>query len=122
MGNLVLDEVGIDQRHNLSAQRLILFKAVCVEDLEPDFEIGVTNENGRILLGVFLRAVQEPALIRARVFSIETRIEALDKISCQTIVDPRAIVFAKDNPGLALRISDDVLPTSSRAGDEEGPE
>ena len=121
MGNLVLDEVGIDQRHNLSAQRLILFKAVCVEDLEPDLEIRVTNENGRILLGVFLRAVQEPALIRTRVFYLETRIQALDNIPGETIVDPRAIVFAKDDPGFALRIPNDVLPISSGAGDEEGP-
>ena len=40
---------------------------------------------------------------------------------CETIVDPRAIVFTKDDPGLALRIPDDVLPISSGAGDEEGP-
>jgi len=45
-----LDEVGIDQSHNLSAQRLILFNVVPVDDLEPDFEIRVTNENDRILL------------------------------------------------------------------------
>ncbi len=38
------------------------------------------------------------------------------------IVNPRAIVFAKDDPGLALRVPNDVLPISSGAGDEEGPE
>jgi hypothetical protein len=54
-------------------------------------------------------------------FDIKTRIQALDKIPRQTIVDPRAIVFAKDDPGLALRIPDDVLPISSGAGNEEGP-
>ncbi len=70
---------------------------------------------------MFARAVQEPALIRIWILDIETRIEALDKIPRQTIVDPRAIVFAKDDPGLALRIPDDVLPISSGAGDEEGP-
>jgi|UPI0004B7F112 hypothetical protein len=37
------------------------------------------------------------------------------------IVDPRAIVFAKDEPGLTPGIPDDVLPISSGAGDEEGP-
>jgi hypothetical protein len=121
MGNLVLDEVGIDQRHNLSAQRLILFKAARIEELEPDLEIRVTNENGRILLVIVSRAVQEPALIRARVFYIETRIQALDKISGETIVDPRAIILAKMDPWFALRIPDDVLPISSRAGDEQGP-
>jgi hypothetical protein len=110
MGNLVLDEVGIDQRHNLSAQRLILFKAARIEELEPDLEIRVTNENGRILLVIVSRAVQEPA-----------RIQALDKISGETIVDPRAIILAKMDPWFALRIPDDVLPISSRAGDEQGP-
>ncbi|GEO19370.1 hypothetical protein [Microvirga aerophila] len=121
MGNIILDQVGIDQSYHLSAQRLILFKAVCVEDLQSDLEIRITNENGRILLGVFFRAVQEPALIWTRVFYIETRIQALDKIPGETVVDPRAIVFAKDDPRLALRIPDDVLPISSGAGDVEGP-
>ena len=122
MCSLVLDEVGIDQAHNPSAELLILFRAICVEDLKPDLEIRVTNENGRILLVAVSRALQEPALIGIRVFDIETCIQALDKILRQTIVDPRAIVFAKDDPGLALRIPNDVLPISSGAGDEEGPE
>ncbi|MBQ0818902.1 hypothetical protein KBI52_01240, partial [Microvirga sp. HBU67558] len=52
---------------------------------------------------------------------LQTRIQALDKISRQTIVDPCAFVFAEDEPELALRIPDDVLPISSRAGNEEGP-
>jgi hypothetical protein len=84
-----------------------------IKDLEPDLEIGVTNENGRILLVTVSRAIQEPALIRIWIFDIETRIQALDKIPGEMIVDPGAIVFAKDDPGLALRISDDVLPISS---------
>jgi hypothetical protein len=116
-----MDEVGIDQSHNLPAQRLILCKAARIEDLKPDLEIGVTNENGRILLVTVPLALQEPALIRIAIFDIKTRIQALDKVPGETIVDPRAIVFAKDDPGLALRIPDDVLPISSRTGDEEGP-
>jgi hypothetical protein len=115
------DEVGIDQSHNLSAQRLIYFKATRVEDVEPGLEIRVTNENGRILLVTVSRAFQEPALVRIRVFWIETRIQALDKIPRQTIVDPRAIILAKDDPGLASGIPNDVLPISSGAGHEEGP-
>jgi hypothetical protein len=91
--------------------------AVCVEDLEPDLEIRVTNENGRILLGDFSWVVQEPALIWTRVFDIETCIEAFDKIPGETIVDPRAIIFAKDDPGFASGIPNDVLPISSGAGD-----
>ncbi|MGF9764826.1 hypothetical protein AAII07_58130 [Microvirga sp. 0TCS3.31] len=122
MGNLGLDEVGIDQRHNLSAQRLILFGVLCIKGLEPDLEIRVTDENGWILLFVISLAFQEPALIWTRVFWVETRIQALDKISGEAIVDPRAIVLAKSEPRLALRIPDNVLPISSRAGDEEGPE
>ncbi|WP_262267351.1 MULTISPECIES: hypothetical protein [Microvirga] len=116
-----MGEVGIDQGHNLSAQRPILFKAARIEDLEPDLEIGVANENGRILLVTVARAVEEPALVQVRVVNNETRIQALDKISRQTIVDPCAIVLTKEDPGLALRIPDDVLPLSSRAGEEQGP-
>ena len=33
----------------------------------------------------------------------------------------RTIVFTKDEPGLASRISNDVLPIPPGAGDEEGP-
>jgi hypothetical protein len=121
MRNLILDEVGIDQSHNLSAQPLILFKAARIEDLEPDLEIRVTHENGWILLATVSQAFQEPALIRIWIFYIKTRIQALDKILGETIVDPGAIVFAKDDPGLAMRIPDDVLPISCGAGDEEGP-
>ena len=121
MGNLVLNEVGVDQRHNLSAQRLILFKAVCAEDLKPDLEIRVADEYGWILFVTVSRTVQEPALIRIGVFDMDTRVSALDKILRQTIVDPRAIVFAKDDPGLALRVPNDVLPISSGAGDEQRP-
>ena len=118
---MVLDEVGVDQSHNLPAQRLILFKATRVEELETDLEIGVAYESGRILLVPISLTLQEPALIRIRVFWIEIRIQALDKILRQTIVEPRAIVFAKDDPGLASGIPNDVLPISSGAGDEEGP-
>ncbi|MBD2750275.1 hypothetical protein IC232_26800 [Microvirga sp. BT688] len=121
MRSFGLDEVGIDPSHNLSAQRLVLFNVARVEDLEPDLEIRVTNENGRILLVTVSRAVQEPALVRVRVFDIETRTQALDKIPGETIVDPGAIVFAKEDPGFALRIPDDVLSISSGTGDEEGP-
>ena len=115
------EEIRIDQGHNLSAQRLILFGVPRVEDLKPDLEIRVANENCWILLITVSRAVQEPALIRIRVFWIETRIQARDKVPGETIVDPRAIVFAKDEPGLALGIPDDVLSTVAGAGDEEGP-
>ena len=120
MGNLVLDEVGIDQRHNLSAQRLIL-KAVCAKDLEPHLKIRVADEYGWILFGAFSRAVQEPALIRIRIFDIQTRIQALDKVLGETIVDPRAVILAEEDPGFALRIPDDVLALSSGAGDEQRP-
>jgi hypothetical protein len=122
MRNLVLEEIGVDQGHNRSAQRVILFKAARIEDLEPNLEIGVAYENGWILLVTVSRAVQEPTLIRLRIFHIQTRIQALDKISPQTIIDPRAIVFAKDDPELALRIPNDVLPILSGAGDEKCPE
>ena len=44
MRSRVLDEVGIDQGNNISAQRLIPFRACRVEDLEPSLEIRVTNE------------------------------------------------------------------------------
>jgi hypothetical protein len=84
----LLEEVGIDQGHNPTAQRLILFAVLCLKDLKPDLEIRVTNKNGRILLVSVSRAVQEPALVRVRVFWIETRIQALDDIPGETIVDP----------------------------------
>jgi hypothetical protein len=66
-------------------------------------------------------ALQEPALVRVRVFWVETRVQALDDVPCETIVDPRAIIFAKDDPGLTLRVADDVLSAVPGAGDEEGP-
>jgi hypothetical protein len=103
------------------AQRPILFEVVRVEDLEPDFKIRIANEKGRFLLVAVSRAVQEPALVRVRVFDIQTRIQALDKIPGETIVDSRAIILAKEEPGLASGIPNDVLPISSGAGDEEGP-
>ncbi len=121
MGSFVLEEVGVDQSHNLSAQRLVVFMDACVEDLEPDLEIRVTNENGRVLFVTVPRAAQEPTLLRIWIFDLKTCIEALDKIPGKTIVDPRAIVFAKDDPGLASRIPNDVLPISSGTSDEEGP-
>lgn len=117
----VPDEIGVDQGYNLSAERLILLRAARIEDLEPDLEIRIANQNGRILRVAFSRAVQEPTLIRIGVLYIETRIQALDKIPRQMIVDPRAIIFAKDDPGFALRIPNDVLPISSGAGDEKRP-
>ena len=120
MGNLIPDEVGIDQSHNLPTQRLILFKAARIKDLEPDLKIRITNENGWIL-HVASQPIKEPTLILTWVFWIETRIQALDNVTCETIVDPRAIVFAKDEPRLALGIPNNVLPISSRSGDDEGP-
>jgi len=56
-----------------------------------------------------------------RVFRMKTRIQALDKVSGETIVDPRAIILAEQEPGLALRIPDDVLPISSGSGEEQRP-
>jgi hypothetical protein len=117
----VLEEVGVDQGHDPSAQCLILFEVLCLEDLEPDLEIRVADEKGWILLVTVSQAVQEPALIRVRVFWVETRIQALDEVPGETIVDPRTIVFAKDDPRLAAGIPDNVLPISSGAGDEQGP-
>ena len=110
MCSLVMDKVGIDQSHNLPAQRPILFKAAHIEDLKPDLEIGVADEKGRILLVTVSLALQEPALIRIGVFWIETRIDALYKVPGQTTVDPRATAFAKDEPGFAAGIPDDMLP------------
>ena len=121
MRTLVLKEVSVDQGHNPLAQRLILFKVCCTEDLEPNFKIRVANENSRIRLVAVSPALQEPALVRVRGFRMETRVQALDNVPRETIVDPRAIVFAKDDPGLTLRIPNDVLPISSGSGDEEGP-
>jgi len=117
----VLDEIGIDERCNSAAQRLILFGVVRDEALEPDFKIRVANENGPILLIAVTHTVHEPAFVRVRVFRIETRIQALNNIPGEMIVDPRAIVFAKDEPGLAVRIPDDVPPPVSGAGEEQGP-
>ncbi len=114
------NEVGVDQRHDPSAQCLILVVVLRVEDLEPDVEIRVANENGRILL-VGSPALQEPALIRVRVFWTEIRIQTLDDAPSEMIVDPRAIVIAEDDPGLAVRIPDDMPALVSRTGDEEGP-
>jgi hypothetical protein len=39
----------------------------------------------------------------------------------QTIVDPRAVIIAKEEPGLALRIPDDVPLAVTRAGEEQSP-
>jgi hypothetical protein len=50
MRTLVLKEVSVDQGHNPLAQRLILCEVRCIEDLEPDFQIRVANENSRIRL------------------------------------------------------------------------
>ncbi len=120
MSPFILNEVAIDQGHNPQAERLILFKVLRVENLEPHFEIRVANENGRILLVVF-SALQEPPLVGIGIFDILTRIQAFDNISCQTIVDFCTIVFAKDESGLTVRIPDDVLPVSSGAADKKRP-
>jgi hypothetical protein len=109
------NEVGDDQRHNPLAQRLILIVVLGVEDLEPDVKIRVANKNGRILL-VGSPALQEPTLVWVQFFGTEIRIQAFDKVPGEMIVDRRAIVFAKDERGLALSIPDDVLPISSRGG------
>ena len=116
MRTFVLEEIGVDQRCNSAAQHLIVFEAPGLEDLEPDFKIRVANENGLILLVAVSRAVQEPALVRVRVFWIKPRIQARNKVPGETIVDPRAVIFAKDDPGLALRIPDDMLPARYRGG------
>ncbi|MBO1907732.1 hypothetical protein KHP60_19335 [Microvirga sp. 3-52] len=100
---------------------MILFKAPCLEDFEPDFKTRVANEKPRFLLVAVSRAVQEPALVRIRVFYIETRIQARNKVPGETIVDPRAVIIAKEEPGLALRIPDDVPPAVTRAGEEQSP-
>ena len=121
MRTFVLEQIGIDQGHNPSAQRLILSEVFCIEDLDPDFEIWVANENGRILLVAVSPALQEPALVRVRVFWVKPRVQAVDDVPSETIIDPRAIIFAKDDPRLALRIPDDVLSAVPRAGDEESP-
>jgi hypothetical protein len=52
---------------------------------------------------------------------VDACVQALDEEPGETIVDPRAIIFAKDEPGLALRIPDDVLPISSGSGEEQRP-
>ena len=62
------------ERCHVVAQHLIAFEAPGLEDLEPDFKIRVANENGLILLVAVPRAVQEPALVRVRVFWIKPRI------------------------------------------------
>jgi hypothetical protein len=73
------------------------------------------------MVNTFSECSWEPALIQSRVIYLETCIQALDKLSGETIVDPRAINFAKEDPGFALRIPNDILPISSRAGDEQRP-
>ena len=119
MRTFALEEVRIDQGHNLSAQRLILFEVLGLEDLKPDLEIRVANQNDWILHVTVSSALQKPSLVR--VFGMEARIQALDKVPGEMIIDPPAIVFAKDQPGLALRVPDDVLSIVAGAGEEEGP-
>ena len=121
MRTFVLAEIGIDQSRNPSAQHLILFEVLCIEDLEPDLEARVANQNSRILLLAFFWAGHEPAVVPIGIFGVETRIQALDDVPGEKIVDPRAIIFTEDEPGLALRIPDDMLSTLSGTGDEEGP-
>ena len=52
---------------------------------------------------------------------METCIQARDKVPGETIVDPRAVIIAKEEPGLALRIPDDVPLAVSRTGEEQSP-
>ena len=49
-------------------------------------------KNGRVLF-IASAVLQEPTLLW-----IETRIQAPDNVPGETIVDPRAIIFAKDEP------------------------
>ena len=116
-----MEEIGVDERCHSSSQRLILFEVCCLKDLEPCFEIRIANENGRILLVAVSWAVQELTLVRIRVFRMKVRIQTLDKVPGETIVDPRPIIFTKDEPGLALRIPDDMLPVTAGTGEEQGP-
>jgi hypothetical protein len=120
ISTFILNEVGIEEGHNLPADRLILVEVLGVDNLEPNFEIRVANEKGWISL-VILPALQEPAFVWIGVFDVATRVQAFDNVLGQTIIDLCAIIFAKDEPRLALRIPDDVLPISSGAGKEEGP-
>jgi hypothetical protein len=121
MRTLLLEEIGVDERCNPAAQRLILLEVACLEDLEPDVKIRIADKQGGILLGAVSQTVQEPTLVRVWVVGFETCVQALDKESGETIVDPRAIVLAKDEPGLNLGIPDDVLPISSGSGEEQRP-
>jgi hypothetical protein len=52
---------------------------------------------------------------------METCIQARNKVVGETIVDPRAVIIAKEEPGLALRIPDDVPPAVPGAGEEQSP-
>ena len=121
MQSFVLEQTRIDQGYNPSAQRLILIDVLCFEDLKPEFEASVVNEKGSILLVAVSLALQEPAFVWVWVFWVEARIQTLDNVPGETIIDPCSIIFTKEDPGFALRISDDVLPIPSRAGNEEGP-
>ena len=72
------DETSSDQGHDPLAQRLITLAVISLQDLKPDFKIWVNNEKGRIRFGAASQAIQEPPLVRMRVFRMKARIEALD--------------------------------------------
>jgi hypothetical protein len=61
------------------------------------------------------------SISRIRISGVETRIRAFDDVPRATIVDPPAIVFTKNHPGLALRIPNDLLPIGAGQGNGEGP-
>jgi hypothetical protein len=50
-----------------------------------------------------------------------TRIQALNNEPGETIIEPCAVIIAKDEPGLALRIPDNVPLAVSRTGEEQSP-
>jgi hypothetical protein len=46
-------KIGIDERGNSAAQRLIRLEVSCFEDLETDFEILIANEKrGTLLIAI----------------------------------------------------------------------
>jgi hypothetical protein len=69
----------------------------------------------------FFRALQKPTLIRVRILGVQTRIQAIDDVPRETIIDARSIIVTKDDPRLPLSISNKVLSVIAGTGDEEGP-
>jgi hypothetical protein len=69
-------------RATITRPSVVPFRVQHDEDREPDFKIWIVNEND-LILPIALLALKEPALVR---------------VCTRDIVEPRAILFAQDEP------------------------